>query len=63
MFEDDSLPLPDRATLQELIRKCRAVQPFTGTDYNWLVNILVTLEHDAMYALRERMRKYEQEGR
>lgn len=56
---NDDLPLPERSVLRELIRKARAEQPFTGTDYRWLVNVLVTLEGDMMYGLKERMRKYE----
>lgn len=53
------LPLPERPVLRELIRKARTEEPFTGTDYRWLVNVLVTLDGDTMYALKERMRRYE----
>jgi len=55
------MPLPDRPTLRELVRKSRAEQAFTGTDYRWLTNILVTLEHDSMYRIRERMRQSEKD--
>jgi hypothetical protein len=61
MFED--LPLPSSAELRDLIRKARGEQPFTGTDYRWIVNVLVTLEHDSMYQLKERMKRYEAEDR
>lgn len=61
MFESDDMPLPKREELRELLRKARFQQPFTSSDYLWLVNIMATLERDPSYKLKQRMREYEKE--
>lgn len=57
MFEESDKPLPPRDVLRLLIHKVMTRQPLEPTDYEWLSNILRTLEHDPSYKLRQRMRE------
>lgn len=63
MFEESDKPLPPRDVLRLLIHKVATRQPLELADYEWLSNILRTLEHDPSYKLRQRMKEREAESR
>lgn len=55
------LALPDLNTLQNLIIRCNLKQPFTDDERVMVRNVLIAQSQDALYLLRERMKKYEAE--
>jgi hypothetical protein len=63
VFHTNDTLLPTTVELHNLISQLEANKPIDPKDYSAIKAVLVTMYNDPMYRLKERMRRYEAEGR